>query len=172
MEALAVIGPMLASTGSFLATNAPLIGAGITAAGTIYGGVRANQNAGLEAQILKKKGDDELAIASREAAKDRRQGNLALSRARAIAANSGAGTGDDTVTNIMAGIEEQRDYNVLTDMYRGQRSRADLYADASIRKREGRDALIGAGLEAGGTLYSGYARNQRAKREQAYYEDN
>lgn len=148
-----------------MAANAPLIGAGITAAGSIYSGIRENQNAGMEAKMLKRKGDDELAIGARKAQAARREGDLALSRAKAVAAASGGGTADDTVTNIMAGIETRRDYNSLTEMYKGQQSRADLYTQANMRRREGRDAIIGGTLNAGSSIYSGIAEQRRANRE-------
>lgn len=168
MEAIALIGPALASAGTWAAANAPVIGAGLSAAGSIYSGVRANQNAKLESQMLKKKGDDEFSIAARQARMKGREGTLALSRARAVAAASGAGTGDDTVTNIMADITAKRDTNVLTDLYRGDQSRADLYSEANVRRQEGRDALVGSFLDAGASIYGGVGRNRRSKREYEY----
>lgn len=167
MEAVALIGPMLASAGTFAASNAPLITAGLGAAGSLYSGFRANQNAKFEAGQMKEKGDQEVAIAQREALKSRRQRDQAKSRALAVAAGSGAGAGDATVTDIMADIDTQGTYNSLTDMYRGMQNRADLYRGAATTRREGRDALIGSALDAGASIYGGVARNKRYKDE--YY---
>lgn len=169
MEAIALAGPLLASAagtagtiGSTLATYAPLIGAGITAAGGIYSGIRENQNAKVEATMLKAKGDDEFAAKARDAQMRRREGRLAISRARTVAAASGAGTGDDTVTNIMAGIQAKSDYNALTDMYSGVQARDDLYKQAGVRRREGSDAITASLFNAGSSIYSGIERYNRA----------
>lgn len=165
MEAVAVIGPMLAQAGAWTAANAPLITAGIGAASSIYSGVRANQAANFEAKQMRTKGEQELAVAQREAMKSRRQRDQANSRALAVAAASGAGASDPTVTNIMANIDRQGTYNSLTDMYRGFQNRADLYRGAAVRKTEGRDALIGSVLDAGASIYGGIARNKRYAEE-------
>jgi hypothetical protein len=177
MEAIALAGPLLASAAgtagtvaSTLGSYAPLIGAGLGAVGSIYSGVREQQNAKFEAAQLKQKGDQEFANNARLAQQKRREGRLALSRARTVAAASGAGTGDDTVTNIMAGIETKSDYNALTDMYNGMQARDDLYSEAAVRKSEGSDAMTSSLFNAGTSLYGGLSEYTRQKKMDAYYE--
>lgn len=157
MEALAVIGPMVMEA-------APYIGMAAEAGGTIYSGAQERGNADFEAKQLKLKGEEELAIAQREASKSRKEGDLAISRARAVAASSGGGTDNATVAEVLGDLETKKQANVLTDMYRGFQSRADLYTQAGIRKKEGRDAQTGSYLDAASGLATsiyGVARDKR-----------
>lgn len=168
METIAILGPMLASaattSGSFLAANAPLIGAGIGAAGTIFQGVRANESAQMEAKQLKRQGEEELAVAQREANVKRREARIANSRNLAVAASSGAGASDPTVTQIMADTDAQGVYNALTEMYKGFQGRNEARMQAGVRKQEGRSALSGSLIDAAGTIFSGFGENRRLKK--------
>lgn len=155
------VGSAAATAGSAALSYAPLIAGGLTAAGSLYEGYRANQNAKFEAKQMKMKGDQELAAASHEARKARRERDSALSRARAVAAASGAGASDPSVHKLMAGIQTQGDYNSLTEMYRGFQRRDDLRLGAKLARMEGRDAFIGSALDAGASIYSGIERQRR-----------
>lgn len=156
------------TAGTFLAANAGTIGTALTAAGTIYGGVRAYQGAKSEAQSLKKKGDDEFAIAQRQAMRTRQEKDRLLSRQRAVAAASGAGATDPSVEAVMGRTEKEGEYNALLDMYRGTQNRNDLYAEANTTRQEGTSKLIGSFIDAGGTIYSGISRRRRSTAEFAY----
>lgn len=176
---LAALGPMMASltsaatTGAaFLGANASTIGTALTAAGTIYGGVRANQAAKVEAKSLQAKGDDEVAIAQRQAMRTRQEKERLLSRQRAVAASSGAGATDPSVEAVMGRTEQEGEYNALLDMYKGQRNRSDLYAESKTVLQEGRGKLIGSFLDAGGTIYSGLGKKARDKKEYDSYNFN
>lgn len=148
-----------ASTGLFgTGITAGQIGTGLSALGTLYGGIRSNQAAKAEAKQMKQKGDEELAISQRRASERRKEKERAQSRALAVAGASGAGTRDPTVTQIMAGIENQGEYNALTELYTGQMERNSLRAGASARRAEGRSDLFGSVLSAGSTIYSDYRR--------------
>jgi hypothetical protein len=170
--ALAGIGSSIAgaagTAGSFLAANAGTIGTALTAVGTIYGGVQANKAAKVEAKSLQKKGDNELAIGQRQALRARQEKERVLSRQRAVAAASGAGATDPSVEAVMGKTEQEGEYNALLEMYRGQQNRADLYAEAKTRRKEGKSALVGSFIDAGGTIYSSLDKSRRAKREFDY----
>lgn len=154
------IGSAVSGAGTALSTAASSfgglsgIGTGLSAAGTIYSGVQANAAAKAEAKQMKAKGDEEFAISQREAMRSKREKELAQSRVRAVAAASGGGAGDDSITSIMEGIEEQGTYNSLVDLYQGRSARGKMYASAASRKAEGRNALTGSFLKAGSTIYS------------------
>lgn len=170
MAALAPIAGFLAANAGTISTVMSVGGALAGAAGTIYSGQQNAEFAKVQADSMKKKGDQEVAIAQRRAMESRRQKNLALGRARVVAAASGGGTGD-TVSDIMTGIEQRGEYNALTDMYNGRVARNDLYTDAFITKEQGQAgktaSYLSAGsqlLSAGGTIYSDYSDRAAAKK--------
>lgn len=178
MAALGAVGGFLASNIGTISTIASVAGAGLNAAGTIYGAEQQAQYAKDQAKSMKAKGDQEVAIAQRKAMESRRQKGLALGRARVVAAASGGGTGD-TVTDIMTGIEQRGEYNALTDMYNGRVIQSDLYREADAVKQAGKDGrtagYIGAAsglLSAGGTIYSDYANRKAAKKLYDYQMGN
>jgi hypothetical protein len=164
----AKLGALATGVGGAMASNAGLIGTGLAAAGTIYSGVRAHHTAKWEAKQMKAKGDEEQAIAQREATRRRAEKDRLLSRVRAVAGASGGGVGDPTVTQIMANIEQEGEYNALAEMYRGTSSRSTLRAEAAVRKSEGKGAMIGSFLDAGSTIYSGIERRRRASYDEGY----
>lgn len=171
-EVLAVLGTigsqvMSAATtaGSFIASNASTIGTALSAASTVYGGVAANSMAKGEAKNLKKKGDQELAVAQKEADRKRRETKLLLSRQQAVAGASGAGASDPTVLSIMGKTEEEGKTAAMLDMYNGMVNRSDLFTEAGTVRAEGRSKLFGSFLDAGGTIYGDIARRERMKRE-------
>lgn len=136
------------------ASTLSMISAGLGAAGTLYGGVQAQAGADFESRQLQAKGDEEKAISQREAAQARREKELTQSRIQAVAAASGGGVNDDSITAIMEGVEQQGDYNSMLALYQGDSSKNKMYASAANRKQEGKSALIGSVLSAGGSLYS------------------
>ncbi len=170
-EMMLAIGSSIASAassvGTFIAANPMLVAGGINAVGSIYEGVNAQQNADIMAKQLKAKGDDEMAASQREAMKRRKESTLANSRNIAVAAASGAGVDNPTVTDIMSDVEAQGAYNALTEMYRGRVAKSELDAEAATTKMKGRQAMIGSLLDAGGSIYSGFAQDRRARQRYA-----
>lgn len=81
----------------------------------------AFQNAALE-----KYGKASQAASQRGAIEANRQSNLAISRAVAVAAGSGAGASDPTITNLVGNLAGRGQYNALTSLYNGD-SEADYY---------------------------------------------
>ena len=144
------------SAGSALSTLG-LLGTGLSAAGTLYSGLQAKAGAEAEARQLKAKGDEEQAIGQRRAMQVRREKDLARSRIQAVAAASGAGAGDASITNLMQGVEQQGNYNSMLELYHGNMARNKAYASAASRRFEGRSALtgsiIGTAGRAAGNLY-------------------
>jgi hypothetical protein len=167
-EILAVLGTLgssisggLASAGASLGGVAGTLGTALTVGSTVYSGIRANQNAKAEAKGLKKQGDDQYAIAQREAMKHRKERDLVISRQRAVAAASGGSTGDATVQAIMGRTDAEGEYNAMIDMYNGATSRADLYGAAKSKVKEGKSALLGSFIDAGTTIYGDVSKRRR-----------
>lgn len=120
------------------------IGTLISVVGSVVGGITAMQNANAEAKMAKQRGDEELASAERKASERRREARLAASRTTALAAASGGMASDPTVTSILAGIDERGTYNSLAEIYQGKTARENYYAQASMLKRKGAQAMAGS----------------------------
>lgn len=157
------------AAGSFAAAHPVLISSALAGGGTIYSGVRANAASQAESKDLKRKGDEELAIAQIEAKRRRKEAELLTSRQRAVAGASGAGVNDPSVTAIMAKTEEEGSYNAMLDMYNGLTSRADLRNQARESRREGRDALWGSFVDAGRSIYSDWSEIKRRRGKDYVY---
>jgi len=148
---------------------AKAVGTGLSVAGTVYSGIRENEASKVEAKALKRKGDIELRAAQEKARETRREKDLVMSRQRAVAAASGGGTDNETVTDLMADTEQRGEYAALLDMYNGKVIRNDLYADAAATRASGKGALAGSLIEAGSTaamgagdIYSDVRKRRRA----------
>ncbi len=170
MAALGAVGGFLASNATAIGTALSVGGALLGAGGTIYAGAQNAAFAKEQAKEMKKKGDQEYAIAQRRAMQSRREKRAALGRIQAVAAASGGGTGD-TVTDIMTGVEQRGEYNALTDLYNGAITRNDLYTGAAITGEQGKMAKKASLLEAGtslvssaGTIYGDYWRRKQAQK--------
>ena len=148
---------------------AKAVGTGLSVAGTVYSGIRENAASKVEAKALKRKGDREYVAAQEKARETRREKDLILSRQRAVAAASGGGTDNETVTSLMARTEERGERSALLDMYNGAVIRSDLYADAAATRASGKSALAGSIIDAGsigasgaGDIYSDVRRRRRS----------
>jgi hypothetical protein len=133
------------------------LGGVLSGVGTIFSGIQANAAAKFEAKQMKAKGDAEFAKSQREGIQHRKEKDLVLSRQRAVAAASGGGASDPSITEIMSKTEQQGEYNAMVDMYNGATARNDLYRSAAVRKKEGKSALFGSFLKAGSTIFSGFS---------------
>lgn len=93
---------------------------------------------------------EERAGASKAAQDERRRTQLALSKQRAIAAGSGAGTINPTILDIMSETEAEGDYNARSEVWAGQ-SRADGQMDqAAAARARGKAARTSSWMEAFG----------------------
>lgn len=149
----AAAGGAAASAGSVLSTLG-LISTGLSAAGTLYGGLQAKAGAEAEARQLKARGDVEKAIGQRRAMQARREKDLTLSRIQAVAAASGGGALDPSITNLMQGVEQQGNYNSMLELYHGKTAGNKAYASAAGRRAEGRSAMTGSIIRATGGVAS------------------
>ncbi len=138
-----------ASAGTGLSTLG-MLSTGLGAAGTLYSGLQAKADAEAEARQLKAKGDEEQAIGQSRAMQARREKDLARSRIQAMAAASGGGADDTSITNLMQGVEQQGNYNSMLELYQGNSGRNKAYASAAARRAEGGSALTGSIISAAG----------------------
>ena len=136
--------------------------AAVSAISTIAQGNQAKAGADFQARQMREMANREEAISQREAIERRREAAYESSRARAVAAASGAGADDVTVNQLIAGVETQGEYNALSALYEGRMKARDLRTDASVAKIEGRAARnqsrISAITDFGKTMYGMYGK--------------
>jgi len=147
----------------------PLIGAGVSAVGTIAAGRQAEQQAeeqqrvaNWEAKQLEMKATEEKAIGQRDMLIERRQKNMALSRLQTVAAGSGFSATDPSALAIGDEIEKYGTYKEQLAMYGGTSKERDLNLSAAGRRHEGamaydagQAAKQGSYLTAAGTILGG-----------------
>ena len=131
-----------------------MIGGLLGAAGTVAGGIAEKNAADFEADQMVKKGKEEFAASQRDAAQARKEADLANSRAQALAASSGGGSGADapTIIRIMQGTAGQGEYNAQTQLYGGKSRQAGLRDQAAGRRASGKASFLGSTLAGFGQM--------------------
>lgn len=97
----------------------------------------------------------EMAVAQREAIIERKKAKNLMSRARAVAAASGAGVSDPTVVNQLTEIETQGELNALNAMHSGATQFQALRRGAAVARNEGRAAQTAGYFDAASTALGG-----------------
>lgn len=129
-------------------------GAVVAAGSTIASGIQAQKNSELQASQMVAKGKEESAIAQREAIQERKRAKFIQSRAKAVAASSGAGADDKTVNDIISDIGSEGEIRALNALYSGEARSRTLNAGAITQQIEGRNKRAAANVGAAGTLLS------------------
>ena len=129
------------------------MGSLLKAYGQIREGRAAKKAAYFEARQMEQNAIDAEAESGAEASVYRREGRLALSRAQAVAASSGASVRDPTVLNLMAGLETESEYSALSALYSGKSEAMKLRAGAKARRSEGRASRTAGYLRAASTIF-------------------
>ena len=129
------------------------MGSLLKAYGQIREGRAAKKAAYFEARQMEQNAIDAEAESGAEASVYRREGRLALSRAQAVAASSGASVRDPTVLNLMAGLETESEYSALSALYSGKSESMKLRAGAKARRSEGRASRTAGYLRAASTIF-------------------
>lgn len=143
---------------AFLAAALPYVAAASTALG-VYGTIQqgSNQQKLLNYQAEQREEDAKAvqAEAQREAIIERRKAKNLMSRARAVAGASGAGSSDPTVTNILTNIDTQGEVNALNALYSGNVTAQGLRSGAAVARAEGGAVRTGSYMDAASTGLSG-----------------
>lgn len=142
----------------------------LSAGGQVQSGLQTNRAAQYEAGALRTAGGQALASSQRVAYGERRQKDLALSRAQAVAAASGGGATDKGVLDIMAGIEAQGEYNAMSALYEGQAAKQAYETQADLTSYAGKQARMAGflkgtttALAGGSSLYEKYGKPSKAR---------
>ena len=154
-----------------------LAGGLVQLAGSVEG-ARASRTAGARAQVaaefnaneLERQAGISIAIAQRQALEEKRQGDIAASRALAVAAASGAGVSDPTIVRLLTSAKGEGAYRAEVALYEGE-ERARQLRIAAMSERLGGSAALEEGIDraraynlqglgtiarTGGSLYAKY----------------
>lgn len=127
----------------------------VEAAGTISGARSEAKQLKSQAAQLEANAGLERASSQREAIEQRRQSRLAQSRALALAAASGGGASDPTVTNIIADLEGEGEYRALSSLYEGNERAIGLENDAKARRKEAKNVKKASYFKAASSILKG-----------------
>jgi hypothetical protein len=140
---------------AYLAAIATVVGAGISAAGTIAAGQAQQQAANYEAAQLDVQAKDERAAAQAQALDERRHQRLALSALQARSAASGFTATDPTTLKLAGDIASYGEYRAQAAQYAGNSRAAGLNAQATGARLSGQAARIGSYYDAASTIVGG-----------------
>ena len=155
-----------AATSGFLGTAGQFgWGTALMNSGTLLSSVGAlgsaramSSLAGFNADLLESSADDQIAAGQREALEQKRQANLAMSRAQAVAAASGGGAADPTVINVIGDIAAEGEYNARVADYSGRERARNTQLQAAAERAKGGAAETAGYINAAGTLLSGFSK--------------
>ena len=151
------------SLNSFMGNNA-------SASAAADSGRRVQAGSLFQATQLDQQAGQSIASSQIAALDQARQGRLLASRALAVAAASGGGATDPTITRLISNIAGESAYRSATALYQGEDRARLLRMEADAKRYEGdlavqsgdakasayRSAAIGSLFSAGGTLFSKY----------------
>jgi len=136
--------------------TALLIGGSVLgAAGSVIGGIQAQQQADYQAKVQRRQAEEARAASQREAIRRAREARYVLSRQQAIAAASGGSATDPTVLDLMGDVAGEGEYQKAAALYEGNARGSSLEAQAALNRMAGRQAMLGGFVNAGTTLLSG-----------------
>lgn len=133
-----------------------LIGSGFQAISSIQQGQMAKAQAEYQAKLAEQQGKERQAIAIKKAEEEKHKGELAESRALALAAASGAG-GIETpnVADTIGDIHERAYENMVAQLYSGESARNYGTAQANLYRSKGKAAASQGMLGAAGSMVGG-----------------
>lgn len=130
-------------------------GFGWQAGSQIAGGIAARRGADFEAQQDTVNAGQQVAASQRAAESQDLNGRLLASRAQAVAAASGGGATDPTVTGIIQRIAGQTAYRSALALYQGNDAARALLTRADAVRFGGREAQAAGIVNALGTTLKG-----------------
>lgn len=136
---------------------AQLAVAAVAGAGQLYKGQQISKIKEEEAAGYRKAAGRRRAVSHREAAEERRNKEHMYSRALAVAAASGGGTGDPGVVKLLGDLNAEGEYRVLSRLWAGQDESEGLLYRADQAKREGDSAVKASYVNAVTSAVSGYS---------------
>jgi hypothetical protein len=156
---VSALGSVVSAGGTLMGANAEA--QGLESQAAMLNAQRFNQLlAGkYKAQELRQAGNEALASSQREAMDFSRNKDLLLSRARVAA---GGGSGDTSVINTMAGIEQQGEFQKAMALYGGENKRRGLNWEADNAILEARNNDLATQYQTGMLGYKANATRSMA----------
>jgi hypothetical protein len=143
---------------AFLSAALPYIGLATTALQGVSQYQQGKTDAAqleLEATRRDRSANAEQAESQREAAVERRKAQNMMSRARALAAASGGGVSNPTISAVLTDIETQGEVNALNALYSGNVAAEGYRSGAGAARRESRASRDAGTLNAASTILGG-----------------
>lgn len=161
LAAIPALGAVAGAAGG-TASTVGLIGAGISAASAIAGGVAQHQAGKANAAMARREGQIAQAQAVREQAGVTAQRRAIAGAQRVAAAKSGRAF-SGSVLDVAQASEANAELDILSSVYGGQLASQDARFNAKSAKASGRAGLIGGIGQAGSTLLTGGAEYLKAR---------
>ena len=131
---------ILAIGATAISTVGTIVSANDAAAAERAAGKNAREVGDWQAAQLRQQAGQERAAAQHQAENERHKGELAISRARALAAGSGGGAGDPTVMKIYGDLAAEGEMNAQSVLWDGDEAAKGLEAQAAAAQYEGEAA--------------------------------
>jgi hypothetical protein len=138
-----------------IATVASIAGTALSVVGTISAGQQQAAAYEYQAKQDKMQGDEAKAASQREAAAQRRQGDLIISKQRAGVAAGGGNTAEPSVIDIMSDTASEADLAARTQLYKGEQQKRGYQDAAAIAKVNAPNSRTNSYLGAAGDLFKG-----------------
>lgn len=136
----------------FVAAAGIASGTALSAASSISQGEAANSAAKAQAQQEEAAAKQAGAIAQRDALSARRETDIKLSKARAVAAASGAGADDPTVLDLSSAIDAAGEYDVAAALYEGSARNTAYTNRARMTRYSGQQEQTAGAVRAASTV--------------------
>lgn len=137
---------------------AGLIGTGLQVMGSISQGKAQQAALNFEAKQKEQAGREEFAAGQRKEIEKRQEGDLVMSRQRALASASGAGVLNPSILDIYGDTAGASEYNAGIERYGAESRRDGLYDGAAAARAKGKAAMKGSIFEGLGTAFGGISK--------------
>lgn len=144
----------LFTLGEAFSVGGTILGAVTSASGARQAGRADNTQAQFQARQMEQQAGQERAAAQRKAAEERRRTTLAQSRAVAVGAASGGGTGGN-VLDVLGDLSAEGEYRALSALYEGEERARGLQMGAQAKQYEGAQAKAAAKAKSASYLIGG-----------------
>lgn len=144
----------LFTLGEAFSVGGTILGAFTSAAGARQAGRADNTLAVYQAKQAEQQAGQERAAAQRQAMEERRRARLAQSRAIAVGAASGAGTGGN-VLDILGDLNTEGEYRAQSALFTGEEKARGYEMSASAKRYEGAQSVANAKAKSTGYLVGG-----------------
>lgn len=140
------------STIAIAAAATAAVSGGAAAYGAHQQGQAASRSASVQAEMQRRKGKQEFALAQERAAEERDAAESLQSLAIAQSAAFGAGTQEKATIDKILDIEQRGEYNALSQLYDGSQRQQDLNYGAELTTFQGRSARRAGNMQAFSTI--------------------